>query len=252
MTPVIEEAYERLAQDLDIISYRNTLLLGKEKWKETKPIIGVQTSGGTDSSMAMYLICDYIKTNNLDWEVQPIHGWDTKRVNCYTPEVMQSIVDYIQSRFPDVVINPTAVYVYHKLDHEKKSKYTQPWLQYLYREGKIHCSFSGGTLEPTDVPELAYEKEGEPEMRTLDWYKKKRDLTNAVGSTNRSFDLWYCYDKSFIAQLMKDYDCLDMFPLTVSCVRDKGHACEECWWCKEKYWAFGAYDGGTPWADSET
>lgn len=252
MTPAIQKAHDRIAEDLEEIKFRNGLVWGTEEFSNTKMIIGMQTSGGVDSSMAMYAMCDYLKTNNLDYEIQPIHGWDNKRSSCYTPEVMQSIVDYIQNKFPEQVIHPTAIYAYHKLEHESKSKYTQPWLHYLYREQKIHCSFAGGTLEPTDVPELSYAKEGEPELRTLEYYEEKRASTSEPGSTNRSYDLWYNVDKKYIAQLYVDYDVLDMFPLTVSCIRDKGHACKECWWCKEKYWAFGAYDGGTPWTDSET
>ena len=42
----------------------------------------------------------------------------------------------------------------------------------------------------------------------------------------------------------------NLFPITWSCISygDKTdywtHPCKTCWWCKEKLWAFGSYDGG--------
>ena len=58
-------------------------------------------------------------------------------------------------------------------------------------------------------------------------------------------------NKKFIAQCYKDYNLMDkLYPLTASCI---GYAdttnyftepCKTCWWCKEKLWAFGSYDGG--------
>ena len=57
-------------------------------------------------------------------------------------------------------------------------------------------------------------------------------------------------DKRFIAENYKICNLMDeLFPITASCV---GYAkatdnfskpCKECWWCREKKWAFGMYDG---------
>ena len=41
----------------------------------------------------------------------------------------------------------------------------------------------------------------------------------------------------------------ELFPITASCVayaKKTNHfsePCKECWWCREKKWAFGMYDG---------
>ena len=56
--------------------------------------------------------------------------------------------------------------------------------------------------------------------------------------------------KQDLALIYKMYDLKELFELTVSCI---GHydntdgfakSCKECWWCREKKWAFGMYDGG--------
>ena len=39
------------------------------------------------------------------------------------------------------------------------------------------------------------------------------------------------------------YGIMDLSLLTVSCIGDPG-PCSKCFWCKERKWAFGNYDGG--------
>ena len=55
-------------------------------------------------------------------------------------------------------------------------------------------------------------------------------------------------DKKFVAGVYKDNDLmLKLFPYTGSCVGTANETngfsepCKKCFWCKEKYWAFGEY-----------
>tara|TARA_Y100001970_G_C14176119_1_gene827071 strand:+ start:481 stop:1086 length:606 start_codon:yes stop_codon:yes gene_type:complete len=50
-------------------------------------------------------------------------------------------------------------------------------------------------------------------------------------------------DKKDIAALYRSNNLMDLFRLTSSCEakEDLDHHCGECWWCKERYWAFGEY-----------
>ncbi|NDB29340.1 hypothetical protein EB155_06235 [archaeon] len=57
--------------------------------------------------------------------------------------------------------------------------------------------------------------------------------------------------KRFIAEEYKKHNLMnDLFPLTASCIgyanttNNFSEPCKKCWWCKEKKWAFGMYDGG--------
>jgi len=51
------------------------------------------------------------------------------------------------------------------------------------------------------------------------------------------------YDKKDIARMYRDNNLMDLFRLTLSCsaTGDLDKYCKECWWCKERYWAFGEY-----------
>lgn len=48
-------------------------------------------------------------------------------------------------------------------------------------------------------------------------------------------------DKSQIAKWYKEYELMkNLYPLTVSCEsKNPPRPCGECWWCKEREWAFG-------------
>lgn len=55
-------------------------------------------------------------------------------------------------------------------------------------------------------------------------------------------------DKKFVAAVYFENDLMEkLFPFTGSCVGTKyetkgfSEPCKECFWCKEKYWAFGEY-----------
>ena len=49
-------------------------------------------------------------------------------------------------------------------------------------------------------------------------------------------------DKKFVAGVFEDYGLMeDLFPLTNSCIDIHVQPCKRCFWCHEKYWAFGTY-----------
>ena len=51
-------------------------------------------------------------------------------------------------------------------------------------------------------------------------------------------------DKKFIAYQYKRHELHGLRAITVSCTADSKTPCQECWWCQERFWAFGDYDGG--------
>ena len=52
-------------------------------------------------------------------------------------------------------------------------------------------------------------------------------------------------DKKFLAEIYEQENLMnDLFPNTVSCTNiSKIEPCKKCYWCEEKKWAFGMYDG---------
>jgi 7-cyano-7-deazaguanine synthase in queuosine biosynthesis len=55
---------------------------------------------------------------------------------------------------------------------------------------------------------------------------------------------WSIVDKKFIAAQYKKFGIEELSTLTNSCIISSKSPCKKCWWCKERYWAFGSYDGG--------
>ena len=48
--------------------------------------------------------------------------------------------------------------------------------------------------------------------------------------------------KKQLAKIYKDFNLLETLPLTYSCEEyglDTMDHCGKCWWCQERFWAFG-------------
>ena len=90
------------------------------------------------------------------------------------------------------------------------------------------------------VDEFAYRSTREPPAKDL----KKMEI-ESIGRTAliRRGGPMGAYTKKYVAELYKKYNLMDnLFPITVSCINDLPiGACKKCWWCKERYWAFGRY-----------
>lgn len=186
--------------------------------------IGMWISGGADSALLLYLCVNYILDNNLHTKIIPIHGWDKRREYSYSPKVAKNIIEKINELIPNDIIQPLQLCAYHKLKGEEKSKYHKPFTELLRREDIIDHKITGSTLQPNILPDI-----GRSSRRSTSEYSPLGDLT-----------------KRDVAILYGEYNLLEsLYPLTVSCIDDlPSGPCKECWWCKEKFWAFGSYDGG--------
>ena len=192
----------------------------------------LQLSGGTDSALAFYLICEFVVKENIqDFQITPIHGWDTARKHSYSPDAAKKIYTFIKQKFPTVKINDLYLFAYHKINKvEEKSKYHRPVYKLMRKEGKLddYMLFSGVTLSPTDKS------------------FKPKNSGNVDGSNRikgRYKGMLMFYDKKWVSSMYKEKNLLEIFPYTVSCIADEKGPCKKCWWCEEKYWAFNAYDG---------
>jgi hypothetical protein len=90
------------------------------------------------------------------------------------------------------------------------------------------------------------------EMKKYGFYdtaERRRDKGQNLKVFNgRVYEPLKNVDKKFIAGVYKEHNLMDeLFYLTGSCVASPldqnwtDTACGSCWWCKEKYWAFGEY-----------
>ena len=198
-------------------------ILGPENCKK----MGSHMSGGTDSALMTFLMAKFIYDNNLkDVKIVPVHGWDIRRQHSYSPTAVRNILNIIRPLFPTVQIDDLYIYAYNKISGEDKSKYARPVIQLLYKERMVDVFAYGATREPPnqDLEKMQIESLG----RT---------------APIRSGGPMGAYTKKYVAELYEKYNLMDnLLPVTVSCIGDlPTGACEKCWWCKEKYWAFGRY-----------
>lgn len=200
-------------------------------------------SGGTDSALALDLLCEFLTKYDIeDYTITPLHGWDTRRKHAYSPAAAQSVLDFIQNRWPSIVMKDMHVFAYYKEKHESKEKYHRPMYDYFKTEGLVdkYMIFSGGTLIPQDPAFVVND----------DKAKNSRDVDSYNEMTRGSYEdsgILTSYDKEWVAQQYKERNLMDLFPKTESCVSmnlDGPGPCKKCYWCEEKYWAFGMYDGG--------
>lgn len=203
--------------------------------------VGINLSGGCDSSLMLYFLCKVILKYNNFIKIIPITGVDLKRpTNILNVE---SILDFMNEVFPTIIFENHEVNYYTK-DHEKdKINKHKEYENKLFDKNKIDLLLHGRTSNPPKEEalknDLFYNRE---EIRDISekelWFKDKYFMPfNNV-------------DKRFIAECYKKENLIKkLFPLTTSCVAYKEETnfftqpCKKCWWCKEKKWAFGMYDG---------
>lgn len=217
--------------------------------------IGVNLSGGTDSTFLMYATLRKISEENLDIQVIPITGVDTKRpTNEWN---VRDIMEYFEEMFPKVNIGEHQFDYYAKKSRKDKPYHHELHENKLFLEGTIDVLFHGVTQNPDEdvMKELEFfetreEKRDKP-TRNYITAEQRKTITNIPV---KNF-LWYApfayVNKQFIAEEYKKHKLMsELFELTSSCIGDKFQTngfmepCKQCWWCKEKHWAFGMYDGG--------
>tara|TARA_B100000959_G_C14992263_1_gene628517 strand:+ start:3134 stop:3889 length:756 start_codon:yes stop_codon:yes gene_type:complete len=234
-----------------------------EKFKK----IGLNVSGGLDSAFLLWLIVKFLKDNNrTDTEIVAVtigqNDWGKRHWNSI---VSAKVIDKVL-RMHDPNVNNghlngkqsivSTHFTYYRTSQDKtQANSMEPR---LFNNRLIDIIMSGKTANPPgDIDEL------------LDGRDITRDLGNrgddqilygkTYGITKSAYYTPFVnVDKRFIADQYKKFNLMnDLFPVTRSCERvgePEGkiftteedffaNSCkaEECWWCKERYWAFGRY-----------
>ena len=217
--------------------------------------LGVWVSGGADSAFSLWYMAKCISDNKLwDFQLIPIHGHDTARV-ADSRISANAVVDYVRSAFPKVDIHDNYIFQYHLIKGvSDKGQFHDPIKNNLKKDETIHITVNSYTANPPlkdmvaggfyhnrdckrDDPIAAYDSEVNAGIHGHKSVKSFFDLHQPISGV----------DKKFIAHFYKKFDIMDLFYKTVSCTSgydDEIVPCKKCFWCKEKYWAFGMYDGG--------
>ena len=220
--------------------------------------VAVSTSSGTDSSLALYLTALCFP----DRKIIPYHMEESQYPG-QKPSLFK-IVEYFNSILPNKNITEPLI---DSVDYcTKGSKWK---LEAIKTPGDLPIKEDGNTgqakilaskyyeekrFENGDVDYMVCGSTSNPPMEVLKdsnvVYEERRSgrLNPLIGP--KHYLPFYHLDKSYIAEMWKKYNLMDIFKETISCIEYNNHGskkelpCKKCYWCYEKFWAFGMYDGG--------
>lgn len=197
-----------------------------------KTKVGIKLSGGTDSAILCYMLAAYCKESRPDVVIHPItFVSDGKPYNMiFASEIVKKISQLLdfhnfgEHYFTNVRTNSASENTY---DQEE-------YLDNLYLDNKIDIHFNGVTLSPD-----ALNIKGLPPDRVWTGVKKPQSIFTVRTPFINT-------DKKGVYEHYVNLGVLEsLFPLTRSCEKftdDFSKHCEECWFCKERFWAFGRYE----------
>lgn len=194
--------------------------------------LAISVSGGADSAILLYILmsnmnaddalhvfsCSSKEKNN----VSPHYTLDvvTKCINLTGKKNVQCHVNYVEKQTLEALFLP---------------------MSFFYNKGLVRYIYTGvTTLPPLEICETF--KNGTPLIERRD---PRKIHPTYRGEKNHIYVPFANINKKDIASLYEKFGRMeDLFPLTRSCeslTLKSGH-CGECWWCEERFWAFGKYE----------
>ena len=198
--------------------------------------VGVMLSGGIDSAILLYYLMKHC--------TKPIfiftegNNVKLRKNGIIAPRVVEKCIQLTKN-----------INVFHHINYSSESTFVSLYEKprFAVRDfGDVRIVYEGLTMNPPNdiaenlAPELDFEH-----TRTTD------GTNDFFHSDDRFYMPWANTDKKGIAQMYKEENLMDtLAPVTRSCEYDStcdyfddikdpglGH-CGECWWCKEREWAF--------------
>jgi hypothetical protein len=179
-------------------------------------------SGGADSAIGFYIHCKYVTDNKLNTEFYTYSDYPTTMKNTILP--IKLVISYMKEEFNNIVFGVNSIY---ELDYNKDFMHQRRSLiEATKRIYDIHAPHISGVTMSPDV------------QTQLDNGMDPNRWPNRLVSNPKSGRIFYNMNKKDIKNLYDEYDIMDLFPLTLSCIYGL-NPCMNCWPCKERQWAFG-------------
>lgn len=231
--------------------------------------VSVGFSGGTDSSLLLYMLATYLPEKRIVAHC----GTDLSK-DPFVGEYATDIWEWMRPKFPNVDMT-LELYTFNSSDlewiqiaqkeideaEEKGIRHTLPSVlghakavstrkikSELRKKHNITMSCHGITKNPPI--------EVQEEMGFTHVAEGRRNynydvLNPSSDGKNIHVKPFVNVDKRFIAGMYEQLGLMEeLFPMTASCIGDNADSmwytepCGKCFWCYEKLWSFGCYDGG--------
>ena len=225
----------------------------------------IRLSGGADSALLLYMICDeYQKANKplSVWPITVIHG-----VRNWQSYHAQQVLDYMMDKFPSVNWMTHQVRKCMDPGGKPNNKNANNYVDYqetlidevVETVGETCAVFNGVTANPPEeIGEKYWGSSNVFGLKVWDVREKHRDWKfiedrEPVQDDSKRklihINPFIQHHKGHIAELYKKYDLIDdLLPITRSCegwdymTANYQETCVECWWCMEREWAFNVYN----------
>jgi hypothetical protein len=212
--------------------------------------IGVNLSGGADSAIVFYMICDYLKQNDRPDVRVSVMSCANDLKHRWNPRKAADVINYTIDKLN---FNPVDTHYSYYRDVQHVS-YFHEIERKLYADNRVDLIVAGLTANPWVNADV---EDSEGRMINLNETGiRDRDTGNAPewlpGGTGCDFYRPFVnLDKRFVAAMYDHYGVRDeLLPLTRSCeaIPDgdfdpafEKEPCGTCWWCLERKWAFGGW-----------
>ena len=234
VTYLYENFYEEEEMFRELKKYKR-----EDYCAEPVKTIGIWMSGGADSSLLAYVLAKKIKDEKLNIKLQPL---SVRRGRPNNPIYAGNVIDFIEEDL-NFKMNDHIVY-YPDISNEyyREIQIFREKDNENFRYNKFEVLYSGITCNPpSDDTSISKNKErsrDEQTDRPLKTYNGIRYYMNP----------FFCINKKELRILYDQLKLTDkLFPITYSCegmaedTKTHTQHCEKCWWCEERFWAFGRY-----------
>jgi hypothetical protein len=232
----------------------NLTFLFDPNWKK----ISIGISGGADSALLTYILCDRIRNLNLNTEVHIIHNircWKSRPWQKYTAD---TIINYFINYFQDIKFQTHYNFVPPDLEHSNTGKTIRDeygksvsgdtielrsFTEYVCFHNNIPAYYNGITKNPL------IKISGEIESRNIDPSNENFRLMAMHHQNFLACHPFRFVDKKWIISTYHYLNKFDLLNLTRSCegefenINFKTYIpgqyvpiCNKCFWCREREW----------------
>jgi 7-cyano-7-deazaguanine synthase in queuosine biosynthesis len=193
---------------------------------KNKKILYISMSGGVDSTLLCYLISDKIVKDNLKYEITPFVLLNKNDINRTVEKRVTKILN--------VVSNLTGFVFNKKIINESIENVHPKDFDLFDESDNLYLAI---TKNPPNSIKFK-------DNKNMDSNRQKNNYIDISGQVVEKKNIpFYHLNKKDLAKI---YDKLNLrkklFNLTFSCITNfSGRHCKKCWWCEERYWAFGEY-----------
>lgn len=191
--------------------------------------IGIEMSGGADSSLLFYILLKY-----ATGPIHVIHLCAKHHQRALVKQLTEVIGFCIDEQQSPTLIMMHIVFIYKTL----------PPIAYFYGKkfvdtGTVNITYTGMTALPTPEDQSTFNIKG-PNTIYRDRNPGEQKNVYGAGTYNPFINI----DKKKIKEMYDELNLTNsLFPITRSCDNPEWTegSCCECWWCEERKWAFGTY-----------